>query len=126
MPRTLCPIFLLRFVNAALILEPQHHDCAEPFERMDIRNGYACRFTNRTLIIRHDTLELNIPQVRGNEYAFSLASLNAAMASEKTLRIALAAIYNQGVAPPQGDRCWTIILWRRDLCDIGKQFSEGT
>ena len=89
---------LTEVLNAAMLLERQHHLRADRHERTDERNGYANGYKDRTLKTRLGTIELSVPQVRGSDEAFRPASLDAAMASETALHIALAEMYIQGVA----------------------------
>ena len=89
---------LTEVLNAAMLLERQHHLRADRHERTDERNGYANGYKERTLKTRLGTIELSVPQVRGSDEAFRPASLDAAMASETALHIALAEMYIQGVA----------------------------
>ena len=89
---------LAEVLNAAMLLERQHHLRADRHERTDERNGYANGYKDRTLKTRLGTIELSVPQVRGSDETFRPASLDAAMASETALHIALAEMYIQGVA----------------------------
>ena len=78
--------------------ERTQHLCAGHHERTDERNGYANGYKDRSLKTRLGKLELRVPQVRDSDEPFYPESLNAAMASERALRIALAEMYGQGVA----------------------------
>lgn len=68
---------------------------AQPHERTPERNGQANGFKERTLSTQ---IGLSVPQVRGGSGGFCPASLDAALLSEKALKVALAEMYVQGVA----------------------------
>ncbi len=85
-------------LNAAMKLERQEHLRAEPHERNPERNGQANGFKDRTLSTRLGQIGVSVPQVRGGEGHFRPASLEAALLSEKALKVALAEMYVQGVA----------------------------
>jgi len=69
-----------------------------PYERSAERNGQANGFKERTLSSRLGQLNLCVPQVRGSAEAFRPQSLEAALLSEKALKVALAEMYVQGVS----------------------------
>ena len=79
--------------------ERTQHLCAGHHERTQERNGYANGFKHRTLKTKLGTIELSVRQLRGRDEAFQSASLDAAMASEKPLRVARAEKYIKGGAP---------------------------
>ena len=81
-----------------MLLERQYHLHAEPNKRTNVRHGYADGFNKRTLKTRPGTIERTIPRVRGNDEPFRPASLDAAMAPEKRIRIALAEMTIDGGA----------------------------
>ena len=85
-------------LNAAMKLERQEHLKAAPHERSADRNGHANGFKDRTLKTRLGQIGVSVPQVRGGEGHFRPASLEAALLSEKALKVALAEMYVQGVA----------------------------
>jgi putative transposase len=85
-------------LNAAMKLERQEHLRAEPHERNPERNGQANGFKDRTLSTRLGQIGVSVPQVRGGSGHFRPASLEAALLSEKALKVALAEMYVQGVA----------------------------
>lgn len=85
-------------LNAAMRLERQEHLRAEPHERCAERNGRANGFKERNLNTRLGQIGVSVPQVRGGDGAFRPASLEAALLSEKALKVALAEMYIQGVA----------------------------
>ena len=51
---------LVEVLNAAMLLERQHHLRADLHERTDERNGYANGYKDRTLKIRLGTIELSV------------------------------------------------------------------
>jgi putative transposase len=85
-------------LNAAMKLERQEYLRAEPHQRCAERNGRANGFKERSLTTRLGQIGVSVPQVRGGEGAFRPASLDAALLSEKALKVALAEMYVQGVA----------------------------
>ena len=85
-------------LNAAMKLERQEHLRVQPHERNPERNGQANGFKDRTLSTRLGQIGVSVPQVRGGEGRFRPASLEAALLSEKALKVALAEMYVQGVA----------------------------
>ena len=86
-------------LNAAMKLECHHHLHAEPHERTDVWYGYANADNERTVKTRLGMIELSVRQVRGSDEPFRPVSFDAAMASEKALRIALAEKTIQAVTP---------------------------
>jgi transposase-like protein len=84
--------------NAAMRLERQEHLRAESHERCAERNGRANGFKERHLTTRLGQIGVSVPQVRGGDGAFRPASLEAALLSQKALKVALAEMYIQGVA----------------------------
>jgi transposase-like protein len=89
---------LAALLNAAMRFERERHIRAAPFERSEARNGQANGFKGRTLSTRLGELAVSVPQVRGSSEPFRPKSLEAALLSEKALRVALAEMYVQGVS----------------------------
>jgi transposase-like protein len=85
-------------LNAAMKLEREKHIGVAPYERRDERNGQANGYKERVLSTRLGKLSLSIPQVRGGDEPFRPQSLDAALLSEKALKVALAEMYVQGVS----------------------------
>ena len=85
-------------LNAAMLHEREKHIGAALYERSDERNGHANGFKERTLSSRLGQLNLSVPQVRNSTEAFRPQSLEAALLSEKALKVALAEMYVQGVS----------------------------
>jgi len=85
-------------LNAAMKFEREKHIGAAPYERSEERNGQANGYKDRTLSTRLGKLNLSVPQVRGSEEPFRPQSLDAALLSEKALKVALAEMYVQGVS----------------------------
>ncbi len=91
------PGLLVEVLNAAMVMERQHHLRADRHERTDKRNGYANGYKERTLKTRLGTVELSVPQVRGSDEAFRPALLDSPMESTRALHIGRAEMYNKGV-----------------------------
>ncbi len=90
-------------LNAAMLHEREKHIGAAPYERSEERNGHANGYKERTLSTRLGQLNLgqlnlSVPQVRGSSESFRPQSLEAALLSEKALKVALAEMYVQGVS----------------------------
>jgi len=85
-------------LNAAMLHEREKHIGAAPYERSEERNGHANGYKERTLSTRLGQLNLSVPQVRGASEPFRPQSLEAALLSEKALKVALAEMYVQGVS----------------------------
>lgn len=85
-------------LNAAMRHEREKHLGAAPYERSPERNGQANGFKERSLSTRLGELSLAVPQVRGSAEPFRPQSLEAALLSEKALKVALAEMYVQGVS----------------------------
>jgi len=85
-------------LNVAMLHEREKHIGAAPYERREERNGHANGYKERTLSTRLGQLNLSVPQVRGGGEPFRPQSLEAALLSEKALKVALAEMYVQGVS----------------------------
>jgi len=85
-------------LNAAMQFEREKHLGAAPYERNDSRNGHANGFKERTLSTRLGQVAVAVPQVRNSVEGFRPHSLEAALLSEKALKVALAEMYVQGVS----------------------------
>ena len=85
-------------LNAAMKYEREKHIGVAPYERGDERNGQANGFKDRVVSTRLGQLGVSIPQVRGGNEPFRPQSLEAALLSEKALKVALAEMYVQGVS----------------------------
>ena len=103
-------------LNAAMKYEREKHIGVAPYERGDERNGQANGYKERVLSTRLGKLNLSIPQVRGGDEPFRPRSLDAALLSEKALKVALAEMYVQGVSTRRvsapdlrygARRCWS-------------------
>lgn len=87
---------LQSLLNAVMRLERQEYLGAKPYERTDERTGQGNGFKPKTFHTRVGALELQIPQTRDSK--FYPKSLEKGMRSEKSLRLALAEMYLQGVS----------------------------
>lgn len=85
-------------LNAAMQIEREKHIGAAPYERSAERNGQANGYKERTLSTRLGQIAVSVPQVRGGSEPFRPQSLEAALLSEKALKVALAEMYVQGVS----------------------------
>ena len=86
-------------LNAAMKYEREKHIGVAPYERGDDRNGQANGFKDRVVSTSLGKLGVSIPQVRGaGGEPFRPLSLDAALLSEKALKVALAEMYVQGVS----------------------------
>jgi putative transposase len=85
-------------LNAAMLYEREKHIGAAPYERKEDRNCQANGFKDRSLSTRLGDLSVLVPQVRGCSEPFRPASLEAALLSEKALKVALAEMYVQGIS----------------------------
>jgi len=83
--------------NHAMQIERSSTLQADPYERTDSRQGYANGFKPKKLNTSIGTLDLQIPQVRG-DIDFYPSSLERGSRSEKALKLALAEMYIQGVS----------------------------
>lgn len=85
-------------LNAAMKYEREKHIGVAPYERGAERNGQANGYKDRILSTRLGQLGVSVPQVRGGSDSFRPQSLEAALLSEKALKVALAEMYVQGVS----------------------------
>jgi len=84
-------------LNEAMKIERSGVLQADPWERTEERKGYANGFKPKRLNTRLGTLDLNIPQVRG-ETSFYPSALEQGQRSERALKLSLAEMYIQGVS----------------------------
>lgn len=84
-------------LNEAMKIEQSRALKAEPWERSEERTGYANGYKDRRLGSRLGTLDLRIPQVRG-DVEFYPSALERGQRSERALKLALAEMYIQGVS----------------------------
>jgi len=84
-------------LNEAMKIERSGALKADPWERTEDRKGYANGFKPKRLNTRLGTLDLNIPQVRG-ETSFYPSALEQGQRSERALKLSLAEMYIQGVS----------------------------
>nr|NGY94992.1 hypothetical protein [Neochlamydia sp. AcF84] len=69
---------------------------AESYERTEERKGYSNGFKDKTLNTRSGLLKLKIPQVR--DLKFYPSCIEKGCRSERTLKLAIAEMYVQGVS----------------------------
>ena len=84
-------------LNEAMRQERSQVLRAEPYERTEARLGHANGFKDKTLNTRLGSVELQIPQVRG-DVEFYPNALEKGLRSEQALNLALAEMYVQGVS----------------------------
>ena len=84
-------------LNEAMRQERSQALGAEPYERTESRLGYSNGFKPKTLLTRMGSVDLQIPQVRG-DVDFYPRSLEKGLRSEQALKLALAEMYVQGVS----------------------------
>ncbi|MBC8143859.1 MAG: IS256 family transposase [Armatimonadetes bacterium] len=89
---------LTMLLNAAMKFEREKHIGVAPYERGDERNGQTNGFKDCAFSTALGKLGISIPQVRGTSEPFRPQSLEAALLSEKALKVALAEMYVQGVS----------------------------
>ena len=84
-------------VNEAMRRERAVALQAQPYQRTELRQGYANGFKDKTLTTRLGPITFDIPQVRG-DVAFYPTALQKGLRSEQALKLALAEMYVQGVS----------------------------
>ena len=85
-------------INEAMKIERSEALSAKPYERSSQRTGYANGFKDKKLNARCGRLELKIPQVRSSKEPFYPSALEKGTRSERSLSLALAQMYVQGVS----------------------------
>lgn len=85
-------------LNAAMKFEREKHIGVGSYQRSSERDGQANGYKDRVLSSRLGQLSISVPQVRGTSEPFRPQSLEAALLSEKALKVALAEMYVQGVS----------------------------
>lgn len=84
-------------INEAMLRQRSEALGAQPYERTDSRQGYANGFKPKTINTRMGSLEVAVPQVRG-DVEFYPSALEKGLRSEQALKLALAEMYVQGVS----------------------------
>lgn len=84
-------------LNQAMKIERSEFIGAQPWERTLDRKAYANGFKPKRLNTRMGKIDLQIPQVRGDE-SFYPSALEQGQRSERALKLALAEMYIQGVS----------------------------
>jgi len=85
-------------INEAMKVERARVLNALPYERTKERKGYANGFKPRRVKSRLGELDLQSPQVRGDDVEFYPSALERGERSERALKAAMAAMYIQGVS----------------------------
>ena len=84
-------------LNEAMKIERSEFMGAQPWERTEERKCHANGFKPKRLTTRLGKLDLQIPQVRGEE-GFYPSAFEQGQRSERALKLALAEMYIQGVS----------------------------
>lgn len=87
---------LEKLFNELMKIEREEALSARPYERTELRKGYANGFKNKSLQTRFGRLRLEIPQTRNCE--FYPSCLEKGERSERALKLALAEMYVNGVS----------------------------
>jgi putative transposase len=85
-----------RIFNELMKMERESILNAAPYERTELRKGYANGFKDKKLITRFGQLDLDVPKTRN--IAFYPSCLEKGERSEKALKTVLAEMYIQGVS----------------------------
>lgn len=85
-----------RLFNELMKIEREQVLQANPYERSDLRTGYANGYKNKTLQTRLGSLELDVPQTRNVQ--FYPSCLEKGERTEKALKLAIAEMYLTGVS----------------------------
>jgi transposase-like protein len=83
--------------NEAMKVERMQALNADDYERNDQRTGYANGFKNKTIQTRVGSIDLNVPQVRG-EISFYPSAIEKGLRSERALNHAICEMYINGVS----------------------------
>lgn len=118
------PDFLMELfrmaMNEAIRLEREAFLNAGAYERTEGRLGYANGFKPKTVNMRSGSVALSIPRTRDCD--FYPRSLAKGLRSERTLTLAMAEMYVQGVSTRKVKTKWTRRMrsWRYAvLCNTG-------
>lgn len=84
-------------VNEAMRIERSRVLCANPYERTEARTGHANGFKSKTVKSRIGSLNLSVPQVRG-DVSFYPSALERGVRSERALKAAVAEMYVKGIS----------------------------
>jgi putative transposase len=83
-------------LNEAMRLERSRAIEAEPYQRTELRRGYANGFKPKTVDTRLGAITFEVPQTRNVE--FYPSALEKGIRSERALKLAIAEMYVQGVS----------------------------
>ena len=84
-------------INEAMRIERSRALCAAPYERTEERKGHANGFKGKTVRSRIGSLNLSVPQVRG-DVSFYPSALERGVRSERALKAAVAEMYVKGIS----------------------------
>ena len=85
-------------INTAMLLERIEHIGAKPYQRDKPRNGYGNGFKTRSFHTAIGKLKLDLPQVRDSRTPFRTSLLEQGSHSERSLKVAIATMYVEGVS----------------------------
>ena len=85
-------------MNAAMLIEREHHIGVASHQRSPERNGYANGFKPRSFQTGVGSLELSVPQVRDSSEPFRTSLLEKGSRSDCALKSAIATMYIEGVS----------------------------
>jgi len=103
-------------LNEMMKVERSRHLQAGPYERSELRQGYANGFKSKRVRTRVGELDLAVPQTRASD--FYPSCLEKGLKSERALRLALAEAYVQGVSTRK------MAKLTQELCGIEVSSSE--
>ena len=83
-------------LNEVMKIERSQVLQAAPYERSELRRGYANGFKPKTVQTRVGAITVDVPQTRGVE--FYPSTLEKGVRSERALKLAIAEMYVQGVS----------------------------
>jgi transposase-like protein len=89
-------------LNEAMVIERGEALKASPYERSEERKGYANGFKNKTVQTRTGSIDLNVPQVRG-DISFYPSAIEKGLRSERAINLAICQMYIQGVSTRKVD-----------------------
>lgn len=92
------PKVLEIIMNHTMLAEREAHIGASRYVHTEQRNGYANGFKPRSFKSTAGMLHLKVPQVRGSEEGFYPKSLERGTRTERSLLLAAAEMYVQGVS----------------------------
>lgn len=100
---------------------------AGAYERTESRRGYANGFKNKTIRTKNGSLDLNIPQVRG-DVSFYPQAIEKGLRVERSLNVAICEMYIQGVSTrkvePILQELAGVSVSRQKVSDVAMELDE--